>query len=145
MPDNQTVCWTDDRGLTVLELMIVLVILSLIGVVASVQVIHQLDRAKVDIARLQLTQMESGLELFFLDVGRYPQTDEGLQSLISKPNEISDWRGPYLSKAELLNDPWHEPILYESSDPKRYFLVSRGSDRKEGGEGVDADISVGEE
>jgi general secretion pathway protein G len=123
----------------VLELMIVLVILSLIGVVAGTQVLQQLDRARVDVARLQLQQVRNALTLFELDARRYPTAEEGLDVLIAGPGELEGWRGPYLKSRELLADPWGGAINYERTEG-HFRLTSLGADRQVGGEGAAADI-----
>lgn len=127
--------------MTVLELMVVLVILSLIGVVVTIQVVQQLDRAKVDVAGLQLKQVENALELFYLDTQRYPTREEGLTALVTSPPETSGWRGPYLKSSDLLNDPWGQPLRYSFESDAGYSVVSLGSDRQEAGEGAAADIA----
>lgn len=132
----------DEAGLTILELMIVLVILSLIAVVGTVQVVQQLDRAKVDVARLQLRQVEGALELFQLDMRRYPTSDEGLPVLLAAPAGEPSWRGPYLKGQEQLIDPWGASLAYETTGPRSFLLRSLGSDGKSGGEGGAADLSL---
>ncbi len=133
-----------DAGLTILELMIVLVILSLIGTVVAVQVVGQMDRAKVDIARLQMRQLQNALTLFQLDTHRYPTAAEGLFVLIDPPQDAAGWRGPYLKNRELLADPWGRSVTYAVDDAGAYLLTSRGGDGKDGGDGVAADIILGE-
>jgi general secretion pathway protein G len=132
----------EEDGLTILELMIVLVILSLIAVVGTVQVVQQMDRAKVDVARLQLRQVEGALELFQLDTRRYPTTDEGLSALVVQPNGESNWRGPYLKGRDQLSDPWGGSLTYSSTGPRSFSLGSTGADAKRGGDGAAADISL---
>lgn len=132
-----------DAGLTILELMIVLVILSLIGTVVAVQVVGQMDRAKVDVATLQLRQVQNALTLFELDTHRHPTAGEGLGVLIAAPEELEGWRGPYLKNASLVEDPWGQTIGYESSENDLYTLTSLGADGRKGGEGAAADISLG--
>ena len=136
--------WPADAGLTILELMVVLVILSIIGVVVSFQVVGQMDRAKVDVARLQLRQLQNALVLFDLDTRRYPSSQEGLVALLSAPQELGNWRGPYLKNKDLLADPWGRPIAYAVDDGGHYQMLSLGSDGKEGGQGSAADIALGE-
>lgn len=131
-----------DAGLTVLELLVVLVILSLIGTVVAVQALGQMDRAKVDVARLQLRQIQSGLTLFQLDNNRLPEASEGLASLLNAPESASNWRGPYLRGDQSIVDPWGRPVGYAPLDDG-YQLKSLGSDRKAGGEGVAADLTLG--
>lgn len=133
-----------DAGLTILELMIVLVILSLIGTVVAVQVVGQMDRAKVDVARLQMRQLQNALTLFQLDTHRYPTAAEGLAVLVEPPQDPAGWRGPYIKNKDLLADPWGRTIAYAIDDTGAYVLTSRGGDGKEGGEGAAADITLGE-
>lgn len=128
-----------DAGLTVLELMVVLVIMSLIGVAAGVQVTQQLDRAKVDIAKLQLRQLQSALALFQLDVRRYPTANEGIEALVTMPDSIENWRGPYLKNDDLLLDPWGQAITYGVED-EHFVVGSLGADRRGGGDGTSLDI-----
>lgn len=133
-----------DAGLTILELMIVLVILSLIGTVVAVQVVGQMDRAKVDVARLQMRQLQNALTLFQLDTHRYPTAAEGLAVLIDPPQDASGWRGPYIKNKDLLADPWGHTVAYAVDDAGVYGLTSRGGDGKDGGDGAAADITLGE-
>ena len=132
-----------DAGLTILELMIVLVILSLIGTVVAVQVVGQMDRAKVDVATLQLRQLQNALTLFALDTHRHPTGAEGLAALVAAPDALEGWRGPYVKNAALAADPWGRPVGYETGEAGGYLLTSLGADGKKGGEGVAADISLG--
>lgn len=131
-----------DAGLTILELMIVLVILSLIGTVVAVQVVGQMDRAKVDVATLQLRQIQNALTLFELDTHRLPTTTEGLRALLEAPRELVGWRGPYVQNASLIEDPWGANVGYEIDGDGAYQLLSFGADRKAGGDGAAADITV---
>jgi general secretion pathway protein G len=128
-----------DAGLTILELMVVLVILSIIGVVASLQVVGQMDRAKVDITRLQLRQVQGALTLFQLDTNRYPTEAEGLVALLFEPHGATGWRGPYVKNKDLLADPWGYALRYTVSDDV-YLVASPGSDGRADGEGSAADI-----
>lgn len=133
-----------DAGMTILELLIVLVILSLIGTVVGVQIAGQLDRAKVDVAKLQLRQLQNALTLFELDNRRYPNADEGLDALLTAPQEATGWRGPYLKNAGLLADPWGRQVSYAHDGAGHYLLASVGADGKAGGGGAAADIELGE-
>lgn len=132
-----------DEGISILEVMIVLVILSLIAVVGTTQVTQMMDRAKVDVAKLQLRQIESSLEIFRIDMQRYPTADEGLQGLIAAPEGTGDWRGPYLKNASLLLDPWGASIRYSLPSDDSFEIVSTGADKKEGGDGVASDLTIG--
>ena len=133
-----------DAGLTILELMIVLVILSIIGVVVSFQVVGQMDRAKVDVAGLQLKQLQGALTLFSLDTHRYPTMEEGLVALLEQPEGAAGWRGPYVKNDKALDDPWGEALRYELREGGGYSLTSLGADRKSGGDGAAAELVLGD-
>jgi general secretion pathway protein G len=133
-----------DAGLTILELMIVLVILSIIGVVVSFQVVGQMDRAKVDVAGLQLRQLQGALTLFALDTHRYPTMEEGLVALLEPPEGADGWRGPYVKNGKALDDPWGEALRYELREGGGYSLTSLGADRKSGGDGAAAELVLGD-
>jgi general secretion pathway protein G len=104
-----------------------------------------LSDAKVKTTRVQLEQLGAALDYFMIDTGRYPTTEEGLQSLISPPSGLDGWGGPYLSKAQVPEDGWNEPFVYEldvNAAERPYRLVSLGADRREGGSGQAADLSL---
>jgi general secretion pathway protein G len=132
-----------ESGITVLEVMIVLVILSLVAVVGTIQISQLMDRAKADVAKLQLQQVSTSLEVFRLDLRRYPTADEGLGVLLTAPQDEAGWRGPYLKGTDLMVDPWGEPVRYAPIGDAAFSLTSLGSDRKEGGEGAAQDIVIG--
>ena len=132
----------DDSGFTLLELLIVIAILGLLGVLGTVQLTGYLSVAKSDTARLQLDQLSTALDLFRVDIGRLPTTEEGLNALLAKPAAETRWRGPYLRKAESLNDPWGRPFGYKRpGDHGEYDLMSFGADGRPGGEGENRDVS----
>lgn len=128
-----------ERGFTLVELLVVLVILGLLATIAVPQVMGYLDRSRTDTAALQVKRLSSVLDLYRLDVGRYPTEDEGLQALVRDPG-VAKWRGPYLEVDEGLIDPWGTPYLYETTGERSFRIVSLGADGVTGGEGVDADI-----
>jgi len=118
-----------ERGFTLIELLVVLAILSLlIGVVAP-RVIDYFSRSKVDIARLQIDQLGSALDLFRLDVGRYPTSQEGLGGLVGRPGGAASWRGPYLKGTSVPTDPWGRSYQYRSpgTEGRAYDLFSLGA------------------
>ena len=103
-----------ERGFTLIELLVVLVILGLLAGLVGPQVLRYTGSAKSDTARLQIEELGAGLDLYHLEVGRYPNTEEGLKSLIEKPAGVSVWNGPYLKKKNIPNDPWGNAYHYES-------------------------------
>jgi general secretion pathway protein G len=91
---------------------------------------------------VQIEGLITSLELFHIDVGRYPTTTEGLETLVKPAGKIPGWNGPYISKNVVPLDPWGQPYHYESPGKKIAFdLFTYGRDGKEGGTGEDADIS----
>lgn len=127
-------------GFTLIELLVVLAILALLAGLVGPRVLDQLGGAKSKTAALQIHEIEQALDLYKLDVGRYPSDQEGLDALVRKPASANGWNGPYLKKG-LPNDPWGRPYLYKNpgrrGSPDVYSL---GADGKPGGEGEDADV-----
>ncbi|MCP4430875.1 MAG: type II secretion system major pseudopilin GspG [Gammaproteobacteria bacterium] len=130
------------RGFTLVELLVVLIILGLVASIAGPNVMKYLGSSKAKTAKLQLKEIESSLELFFLDTGKYPSNSVGLKMLISNEDNISGWNGPYFKTAELPDDPWGNPYVYRIPGERGAFdLLSLGADNQPGGDGDDADIS----
>jgi general secretion pathway protein G len=132
----------DDReaGFTLVELLVVLVILALLAALVGPKVIGYMSSSKVKTAHVQIASYQTALELYHLDLGRYPQSTEGLGALAKAPSGAAGWAGPYLDKA-VASDPWGNPYDYSAgADGSAYTLRSFGADGKEGGEGDNADI-----
>ncbi len=131
-----------EKGFSLIELIVVLVILGLLAAVVAPRVYDKLARGKEQIAKIQIKELEGALQLFSFDNGRYPTTMEGLDALIQNPGNLPSWRGPYLGKAELPKDPWGRPYVYRCPGQHGDFdLLSYGPDGVEGGEGENADIT----
>ena len=129
------------QGMTLVELLVVLVILGLLAGLVGPQVLNQLGGAKSKTAAVQIKDLEQGAELFKLDVGRYPSQQEGLQALIEKPADAPGWNGPYLKEHRIPMDPWGHPYHYKYPDSKGGLRIySYGADNVEGGDGENADI-----
>jgi general secretion pathway protein G len=133
----------DERGFTLLELLVVLAILGLlIGLVAPAA-LRQLGSAKTKIAHQSIERLGGVLDMYKLDVGSYPTTDQGLQSLITRPAGVSSWSGPYLKGEKLPSDPWGRPFLYRSPSQRpghEYDLYTLGPTGQPGGSGESAPI-----
>ena len=99
-------------GFTLVELLVVLVILGLLASVAAPQAMRYLGGAKHDAAKLQLQGLMTAVDLYRLDVGRYPTREEGLAALMQRPAGVDRWNGPYVRKADQLQDPWSRPYRY---------------------------------
>ena len=126
------------RGFTLIELLVVLAILTLLAGLVGPKVLNQLGGAKSKTAAVQIADLDKSLELFKLDVGRYPSTEEGLEALVKKPGSANGWNGPYL-KGGLPTDPWGHAYRYTSSGGN-IEILSLGADGAPGGEGENADI-----
>jgi len=147
-------CWSRERvaappcnprsmeGMTLLELLVVMVILGLLATLGSIQILGYLDRAKADAAELQVRELTVAVDLFRMDVGRPPTTEEGLSALLTAPQDADGWRGPYLKGRGLLRDPWGVAYHYESPGSHGdYDVFSFGSDRRSGGTDDAADVA----
>jgi general secretion pathway protein G len=120
---------SNDSGFTLLEIMVVIVIIGLlIGIVAPA-VLHQLGRARVSIAGQSIEQMSSVLDMYKLDTGSYPSSDQGLAALVTQPAGVDNWNGPYVKADKLPVDPWNHPYIYRDPSNRAnmpYDLCSRG-------------------
>jgi general secretion pathway protein G len=133
-----------DAGFTLIELLVVLVILGLLAAVAGPRVVGYLGGARSDTARIQLAAFEQALDLYRLDVGRYPSTEEGLAVLVRQPGGTNGWNGPYIDGQAVPADPWGHPYVYRmpgSNGP--YDLYTLGADNRPGGTGENAPIGRG--
>ena len=130
-----------EAGFTLVELLVVLIILGLIAAFAAPQVIKFVGGAKTDSARIQIERLSGVLDLYRLQVGRYP-SDQGLIALIEPPADAPNWDGPYLKKADSLIDPWGRPYLYRfPGEHGDYDLYTLGADGQDGGEGENRDLT----
>lgn len=129
------------RGFTLIELLVVLAIIGMLAGLVGPQVVKHLGESKTKTARLQIEELSSALDMYRLDVGRYPATDEGLAALIEQPSNARVWNGPYLRKKRVPVDPWNNPYHYVSPGQHGKFdLFTLGADNAEGGEGEDQDV-----
>ena len=130
-----------EAGFTLIELLVVLVIIGLLATLVAPNFIGQSEKAKPKIARTQMENLRNALDMFQLDVGRYPTTQEGLEALRTRPSSAPHWDGPYL-RDEVPLDPWGHAYVYRSEGGS-YQILSYGGDGRAGGEGTDADVVVG--
>ncbi|MDX2471266.1 MAG: type II secretion system major pseudopilin GspG [SAR324 cluster bacterium] len=128
------------KGFSLLEIMIVIVIMaSLVGLVGPM-LFGRLDDAKIDQAKIQMKLLENSLDMYRVHMGGYPTTGQGLQALVEEPSSDgpANWRGPYI-KGKMPVDPWGKPYDY-SSTGSEVQMRTFGADGVEGGEENDADI-----
>lgn len=131
-----------ESGFTLIELLVVLVILGMIVAFVTPQVLHYLSRAKSDSAHIQIENIAGALDLYRLDVGRYPTQNEGLAALVERPAGLSSWNGPYIKQKAVPLDPWGHPYIYKiPGDHGEYDLYSLGADDAPGGTGENQDVT----
>lgn len=129
------------RGFTLIELLVVLAILTLLAGLVGPRVLNQLGGAKSKTAGVQIADIEKALDLYRLDVGRFPTNEEGLNALITKPGSANGWNGPYLKGGSVPNDPWGNPYRYSNgAQGGGVEVLSLGADGTQGGDGENADI-----
>jgi general secretion pathway protein G len=131
------------RGFTLLELLVVLAILGLlIGLVAPAA-LRQLESSKEKIAHQSIERIAGVLDIYKLDVGTYPTTEQGLSALIARPTGITRWNGPYLKGENVPQDPWGRPFVYHNPSQRAghdYDLYSLGRTGQPGATGDAAAI-----
>ncbi len=132
----------NQKGMTLIEIMIVLVILGTIGTVLVTKVIGNLKKARFNEAKILISETGKALDQFYTDCGFYPTSEQGLNALVQNPTgrACPNW-GPESYLKRVPKDPWNNPLAYTCSDGLHYVIKSFGADRQEGGEGFNADIS----
>ncbi len=132
-----------NAGVSLLEIMVVLAIISLMVGLIAPRVVENFGRAKTTIAETQMNNIQGALQLYYIDVGRYPSEAEGLEALLRQPSAVSNWRGPYLSKEDETKDPWGRVYKYRYPGADGNFeLLSYGRDGHPGGNKEDSDIEL---
>lgn len=132
-----------EAGISLLEIMIALAIIALVAGLAAPRVMQNFGRAKTQAAEIKLTNIKGALQLYYIDVGRYPSEAEGLRALLDQPAGTQNWRGPYVENEENLKDPWGRMYFYRFPGSDRPFdLFSYGRDGHSGGTREDSDISL---
>ena len=129
-----------DSGITLIELLVVMVIISLFATLVGARLFSNVDKARQITAKAQISEFETVLDLFRLDIGRYPTASEGLQVLRVDPGGIRNWDGPYLVK-NVPMDPWGNAYVYRYPGEHGDFdILSLGADDEQGGEDENLDI-----
>lgn len=131
-----------EEGFTLTEMLVVLVILALLTAIVAPNVMGRLGGARGQSARVQMESLSAALEIYSIDVGRYPSTEQGLEALVYAPNDVTGWSGPYLRRGGVPSDPWGSEYVYRSPGPDDFILATHGRDGEAGGSGEDADIEI---
>ncbi len=133
-------------GFTLIEIMVVVLIVGLLMTVLATNVFRRLGGAQADIARLQVSKLSQQLELYKLDNGTYPTSEQGLEALVREPTIEPRPRrypdGGYVSSKDLI-DPWQTPYIYErpgKNNTRSFDLYTLGADGQPGGDGENAEI-----
>jgi general secretion pathway protein G len=131
-----------ENGFTLLELLVVLGIIAMLAGIVGPQVMKHMGESKVKAARVQIEDLAATLDMYKLDLGNYPTTEEGLKALVESPDSAKRWNGPYLQKSKIPLDPWQNEYKYVfPGEHGKFDLISMGADGREGGEGEDQDIN----
>ena len=130
-----------EAGFTLVEMLVVITIIGMIMALVGPRVLNYLSDSKVKTAQIQLKNLSAALDHYYLDMGRYPSSSEGLAALGQRPGSAAGWNGPYLKGGTVPLDPWTKPYVYRAPGERGAFdIISYGADGREGGSGVAADI-----
>jgi len=129
-------------GFTLLELLVVLGIIAMLAGIVGPQVMKHMGASKTKATKVQIEDLAAALDMYKLDEGRYPTSQQGLAALVERPADAKRWNGPYLRKDKIPQDPWNQDYHYVfPGQHGKFDLYSFGADEKEGGEGEDQDIN----
>src|ERR1700709_2318094 len=124
-------------------MLVVITIIGLIMALVGPRVLNYLGESKAKAAKIQIESFASALDLYYLDLGRYPSSNDGLSAL-TRGNNAPGWNGPYLRGGVVPNDPWGHTYVYRSPGERApYEIISLGCDRHERGRGTATDIASG--
>lgn len=128
-----------DAGVTLVEVMVVIVIIGLITAIVVINVLPSQDKARVEKAAADIATLQQALELYRLEYSRYPTVEQGLDALVNPTDAAGAKRASFIRN--LPQDPWNHPYQYVVPGERgAYDLYSLGADGRVGGEGLDADV-----
>ncbi len=130
------------QGFSLIEIIVVVTIIGLIVAWSVNAIFGKAEQAQAKIAKSKIVALSGPLDIYKLDTGKYPTTQEGLKALLQAPSGVPNWNGPYVKNAEELKDPWRNDLIYRSpgSENRAFEIVSLGADGQEGGEGPNRDL-----
>jgi general secretion pathway protein G len=118
-----------ESGFTLLEVLVVIAIIGLLVGLVAPAALRQLGGARISVAKQSIERLGAVLDMYKLDIGSYPATSDGLQALVEKPADVSNWNGPYVKSETASLDPWNHPYIYRSPSQRSghdYDICSRG-------------------
>jgi len=130
-------------GFTIMEIMAVIIIMGILASVVAVNVMGKIEKARVIATKSQLKTLHSAVKSFYLDTGRYPSEEYGLDELVEQPVDVEGYQaGGYLETSNIPKDAWGEEFIYQLNPEsgKAFVIISLGADREEGGEDNDTDL-----
>src|SRR3989304_4868545 len=131
-----------NAGFTLLELLIVMIIIGLLAALIGPKMIGRVGESRQTVAKQQVEGFGSALEMYRLDTTKYPTQEQGLEALVSEPQGVNNWKGPYLKKKFIPKDPWgHEYIYTYPGANGDYDIVSYGADGNTGGGGGGKEVA----
>lgn len=130
----------NNRGFTLIELLIVMIILGMLAALVAPKMFSKIGSSKQKTAKAQIALFETALDIYRLDMGKFPPTEQGLLALRIKPGDDNNWAGPYLPK-EIPLDPWRNPYEYRyPGEHGDYDILSYGADKQPGGDDENTDV-----
>ena len=141
MVNNKILRLLKNEGFTLLELIIVMVIIGLLAALIGPKMIGRVGESRQTVAKQQIEGFSSALEMYKLDTTKYPTQEQGLEALVTQPQGIVNWKGPYLKKKFIPKDPWGNNYVYIFPGANGdYDIISYGADGNQGGEGENKDV-----